>query len=99
MRYALIKSGELHEVIDIEGEPGVADRFHPDLVAQMVDITTATPQPQVGWGFVDGLFSAPPVEAPPVEAPPVEAPPVEAPPVEAPPVEAPPVVSGTPSTP
>jgi hypothetical protein len=66
--YARIHDGIVMEIItpaaDASGnEIPIADRFHPLLVATMVDITSASPQPQQGWVAVEGggawTFSAP----------------------------------------
>jgi hypothetical protein len=34
-------------------------RFHPSLVANMVDITDVNPQPQYGWTYDGDVFAAP----------------------------------------
>lgn len=37
----------------------ITARFSPELVAQMVDISDATPQPAYGWVYQDGVFAEP----------------------------------------
>ena len=58
-QYAFIQNQKVHEIISIEGgSPSIQDRYHPDFVACMLDITVLIPQPQVGWLFnvTDGRF-------------------------------------------
>lgn len=51
-RFAFIQNGKVHEIIDIEeGSPKIQDRYHPDFVACMCDITVLIPQPKLGWLF------------------------------------------------
>lgn len=48
--YALIQDWKVHEIISVEGgSPTISERYHPDLVSSMVEITRLIPQPQVGW--------------------------------------------------
>ena len=58
-QYGFIQQGQVHEVINIEdGSPPIEERYHPDFVACMIEITPLIPQPQVGWLFnlADGRF-------------------------------------------
>lgn len=62
--YARIIGGVVQEVIapmtDSAGtEVPITNRFPPDFVASLVDATSASPQPQQGWAYGAGAFSAP----------------------------------------
>jgi hypothetical protein len=37
----------------------IEERYHPELVAHMYDITDMNPIPVVGWTHIDGIFEAP----------------------------------------
>jgi hypothetical protein len=60
--YARIDDGKVVEIIgpmanDDGDEIAIEDRFHPDIVASLVDVTgTAV---EVGWSYISGAFSAP----------------------------------------
>ena len=63
--YARIDTGIVVEIIlpmqDAQGnEIAVSERFTPEFVATLVDITDANPVPQERWGF-DGSSFNPPV--------------------------------------
>lgn len=69
--YARIEDGIVQEIIEpllnADGQPyGIADRFTPDVVATMVDITQLSPRPACGWTY-DGKRFAPPLAALPTE--------------------------------
>jgi hypothetical protein len=71
--YARIESGVIAELIaellDSDGkEISIADRFHPDIAATIVDASTAAGV-EPGWTYVDRVFRAP--TAPEPAAPPV----------------------------
>ena len=62
--FALVESGSVVEIIeplcDNEGfEISVEVRYHPDVVAKLVDITGWEPQPSQGW-LIDGGQAQPP---------------------------------------
>lgn len=40
-------------------EKPIEIRYHPDLVATMVDITGIVPEPQLGWLYSGGVFTDP----------------------------------------
>ncbi|MBB5547546.1 hypothetical protein GGD70_007906 [Paraburkholderia fungorum] len=73
--YARIQNGIVAEIIapmfyesgDSKGtEIPIADRFFPNIVATLVDVTSADPQPQCWWtaAEVDGAWSfGPPLPA------------------------------------
>lgn len=62
-RYALLRGREVHEIIVVEADASLDERFHPDLVARM---QPAGDEVQEGWIW-DGQAFAPPVPpAPPV---------------------------------
>jgi hypothetical protein len=64
-RFARIADGRVAEVITL-GEVDPADALHPDIAATLV---AATAEAEQGWGYADGVFSAPPPPpAPPPEA-------------------------------
>lgn len=45
-----IQNGEVVEEIEIPpGTPPIEERYHPDFVAQMVDVTKLVVKPRVGW--------------------------------------------------
>lgn len=61
-KYALVQNGKVHEIIDIEeGTPPIRERYHPDFIACMSDVTLLIPQPQLGWLFDwnTGIFAEP----------------------------------------
>jgi hypothetical protein len=71
MIYARIDSGLVVEIVepmlDEEGkEIPVVERFHPEIVAALVDITSVQPRPQQGWTYDGSGFAAytPPPRAP-----------------------------------
>jgi hypothetical protein len=37
----------------------IEERYHPNFVAGLIDITDIVPQPQVGWLYAGGEFSPP----------------------------------------
>lgn len=41
----------------------IEERYHPDFVARMVEITGLDPQPQANWTYINGVFA--PYVAPP----------------------------------
>jgi hypothetical protein len=52
--YARIQNGVVAEIIqpamdENSNEIPIADRFHPLLVAEMVDVTSISPPPQQSW--------------------------------------------------
>jgi len=62
--YARIESGAVAEIIapvtdELGSEIDVADRFTPDIVAQLVDITDLPLQPSQGFAYVNGVFMPP----------------------------------------
>lgn len=69
-KYAFIQGQKVAEIIgpvfDEAGEyVPIADRFAPDFVAAMVDITDLVPVPEAGWSYDGAAFHAP---APPPAA-------------------------------
>ena len=61
-KYAFVQNGAVCEIITIEDNtPPIQDRYHPDFVARVSDITLLIPQPQVGWLFDwnTGIFAEP----------------------------------------
>lgn len=67
--YARILDDKVVEIIQPYAGPDgievpVEDRFTPELVATMVDITGVTPQPVEHWTYVDGIFEPPSVYQP-----------------------------------
>lgn len=70
--YARVDGGVVQEIIqplfkDDGTEWPIEERYTPDFVAQMVDITGLDPQPQSGWTYTNGVF-APYVAPPPTDA-------------------------------
>ncbi|WP_330728209.1 hypothetical protein [Burkholderia multivorans] len=64
--YARIDKGIVMEIIapatdDSGNEIPIEERFTPELVAQMIDITGVSPQPQCWWTYSEGKFSPPEV--------------------------------------
>lgn len=60
--FAFIQDSKVHEIITIEdGTPSITDRYHPDFVKCMCDITMLIPMPAVGWLFSwqTGQFAEP----------------------------------------
>ena len=71
--YARIQNGIVAEIIEPmfydEGESEgqevpIANRFHPEIVATLVDVTSVTPQPACWWTATETngawMFTAPP---------------------------------------
>ncbi|MBN3788308.1 hypothetical protein [Burkholderia sp. Ac-20353] len=63
-KYARVDSGTVMEIIGpIFFEDGteipIAERFTPDFVATLVDITNASPSPQQDWTYNGSTFSQP----------------------------------------
>jgi hypothetical protein len=57
-RFALMRGDAVHEIIEMEeGGPPLAERFHPDLVAQMRPAPAGV---QPGWVRVGQGFAPPP---------------------------------------
>lgn len=61
--YARVDNGIVQEVIEPFADPdgneyAIEDRFTPDLVAQMVDITGIAPKPQLLWTYDGVVFAA-----------------------------------------
>lgn len=70
--YARVENGVVQEIIeplaDLDGnEYPIEERFVPELVAQMVDITRITPKPDQMWTYEGAVF-APPVQHKPTPA-------------------------------
>lgn len=62
--YARIEGGIIVEIIapmadESGGEIPIEHRFTPALIAEMVDVTTASPSPTVGWAYSDSVFTPP----------------------------------------
>lgn len=62
--YAFIQNGEVAEIIQPATWPDgaeidIKDRFTPEFVAQMVDITDVIPQPGLHWKCSGGEFTPP----------------------------------------
>ena len=62
--YARVDGGVVQEIIeplaDLEGnEYPIEERFTPELVAQMVDITGINPRPDQMWTYDGSVFSEP----------------------------------------
>lgn len=62
--YAFIQHGEVSEVIQPATWPDgsdvdIKDRFAPEFVDQMVEITNIHPQPEAHWTYSDGIFHEP----------------------------------------
>lgn len=62
--YAFIQRGEVAEIIQPatwpdETEIDIKDRFTPEFVAQMVDITDLDPMPGLHWTYENGVFKEP----------------------------------------
>lgn len=69
MAFAFIVAGRVAEIISIEADgPPLAERFHPDLVAAMVELPKGLPVVS-GWHWDGAAFSAPVVVAPPAAVP------------------------------
>lgn len=63
-KYARIENGIVVEIVEPATWPdgseiAVEDRFAPDFVASMVDISTFDPAPQVNWLYDGKVFSVP----------------------------------------
>ncbi|XQU68219.1 tail fiber assembly protein [Cupriavidus sp. H18C1] len=58
--YARIYAGEVAELFATDGDIG--EMFHPDL--KWVDITGASPKPEVGWTYDGAVFGPPPGPTP-----------------------------------
>lgn len=64
--YARIDNGFVVEIIGpVTNESGIeipiTDRYTSEFVASLVNVTSITPQPQIGWSYVAGVFAAPDV--------------------------------------
>lgn len=62
--YARVQSGIVQEIIQPllkdDGTPWpIEDRYTPDLVAQMVDVTNVSPMPSCWWTYNGVKFSPP----------------------------------------
>jgi len=62
--YARIYDGIVVEIInpatDESGnEIPISERFHPVIVAMLVDVTNSAPAPQQYWTYQNGIFEAP----------------------------------------
>ncbi|HDL6888393.1 TPA: tail fiber assembly protein [Yersinia enterocolitica] len=62
--YAFVQRGQVFEIInpvtDSDGkEIDIKDRYAPDFVAVMYDITDMDPAPKLGWTYKDGVFAEP----------------------------------------
>lgn len=62
--YAFVQRGQVVEIIlpavDPDGkEIDIKNRFAPDFVAVMYDITEMDPAPKAGWTYKDGVFAEP----------------------------------------
>jgi len=67
--YALIEDGKVSEIIPPYVNPDgvdvpIEERYTPNMVAQMVDITDLDPQPQQQWTYNGSVFAAPVVAGP-----------------------------------
>jgi hypothetical protein len=62
-RFALMRGNEVHEIVVLDEDASVGDRFHPDLVARM---RPAGAEVQEGWVWDGSAWSPPPQPAPPV---------------------------------
>lgn len=64
--YALIEDGAVFNIVLPWTDNGVPvdlpieERFPPEVVAKMVEITDMDPMPQERWLYADGVFSPPP---------------------------------------
>lgn len=62
--YAFVQREQVAEIIlpvtDLDGkEIDIKDRFAPDFVAVMYDVTEMKPAPKDGWTYRDGIFAEP----------------------------------------
>ena len=62
--YAFVQRGQVFEIInpvtDSDGkEIDIKDRYAPDFVAVMYDITDMDPVPKLGWTYKNGVFAEP----------------------------------------
>lgn len=67
--YARVSNGIVMEIVspmtDAEGkEIPITERFTPDFVAMMVDVTNVSPQPSQHWTYDGSAFSTPPEPTP-----------------------------------
>lgn len=67
--YALVEDGVVQQIVypyvNPDGfEVPIEERFTPNIVAMMVDITGLDPQPQQGWTYDGAVFAAPVVAGP-----------------------------------
>lgn len=65
--YARVAGGVVMELISLDASIPVANAFEASVVASLVNVTSVTPQPQQGWTYSGGVFSAP--AAPPAATP------------------------------
>ncbi|KVE08346.1 hypothetical protein [Burkholderia anthina] len=62
--YARVDDDVVVEIIepvtdDLGNEVPIEDRFTPEIVKQMVDVTGLSPTPACWWTYLNGEFSAP----------------------------------------
>ncbi|MEB2504652.1 hypothetical protein SB394_12080 [Burkholderia sp. BCCIQ04A] len=62
--YARVDNGVVMEIIeplldDAGNEVPIEDRFTPEIVSEMIDVTGLSPMPECWWTYSDGVFSAP----------------------------------------
>ncbi len=62
--YAFVQREQVAEIIlpvtDLDGkEINIKDRFAPDFVAVMYDVTEMNPAPKAGWTYRNGIFAEP----------------------------------------
>lgn len=67
--YVLLNGNQIAEifapVLDEKGnEVPISDRFHPDFVAGLIDVASASPQPELGWVTADGGKTFAPFQPP-----------------------------------
>lgn len=59
MIYAHVIDGVVRELFSPPSDVPIADCFHADIVAQFVDVTSVSPEPQPGWTYSGTAFAAP----------------------------------------
>jgi hypothetical protein len=62
--YARVEDGVIQEIIEPFADPNgneysIEERFVPELVVQMIDITGVTPKPDQMWTYDGAVFAAP----------------------------------------
>lgn len=65
---AIIAGATVREVFTLPAGFTVAECIHADLLGSCVDVTAVTPQPQQGWSYAGGVFTAPPPPPAPTPA-------------------------------